>query len=443
MLGVKETGSSLFVTNVTAGSGVLDFGTGLIGNYTVTGIDNKCRFSSFQPDSLVVPATFTIIGNSAFLGCAKLKDLRVAQGANLKAYYGAFGESGLTNIHFCSTASGTVFETYVFGKCSSLRTVYLDTPNMTSYPAQMFKSGKEISSFVCTAKNITSVGKEAFRECSKLTCDISSILPESVETIGDYAFYLSPVGGDLYLPHLEKLGQQVFMGATNMTSIALDFGDNLPTNDMNRCFTQGANNPSALTSLIIRCSSPAFTSLCTNSWYLFAAEKPELQYVELDIPALRYIDPNPDASTMFLAVNGQDGNTRIDSAQKQFVITASNLVSIGNGFWGNQYASGKSLRSGWTNIVFHGSAPSATTVSNLFVDTRNKLQSYDCVLRVPKYASFGWRAFATPLTSEEEAMEEKPEGAFGTYLIPNKRKVWMAHFDSPYYRTWPTVILIR
>ncbi|MCQ2266817.1 MAG: leucine-rich repeat domain-containing protein [Bacteroidaceae bacterium] len=126
-------------------------------NYTVTGIYQSAFSSSPDLKSLIIPSTVTAIGSSAFHGCSKLESITLP--ANL-----------------------TTIESSTFSNCKSLKQITI--------PAKVTKIDNSAFSFCSSLESISipssvkEIGRNAFYGCS-LT---EIVVPETVETIGEYAF---------------------------------------------------------------------------------------------------------------------------------------------------------------------------------------------------------------------------------------------------------------
>ena len=167
-----------------------------LGGYPVTGIEENA-FGKLdgenKPHSEItavnIPAGITYIGDRALAGTAWFdsaaagdKDGFVIVNGMLINYvgnkknvtvpntvkivnYGAFEKNEIVNVTL--PASVTEIRDYAFYKCTALETIAING-------------------------EITSIGKSAFNDCGKLTelhGDSISVLPDSLETIGDNAFY--------------------------------------------------------------------------------------------------------------------------------------------------------------------------------------------------------------------------------------------------------------
>ena len=169
------------LTSVTIGSGVTSIGDGAfagcfgltsitIGN-SVTSIGQYAFYNCSGLTSITIPAGVTSIGDGAFVGCIFLTSITIG--------------SGVTSI-----GGGA------FGNCNSLTAITVDSSNLyySSLNDVLFNKaqttliqypvGKVGTSFVIP-NSVTSIGQYAFYNCSGLT---SITIPAGVTSIGDYVF---------------------------------------------------------------------------------------------------------------------------------------------------------------------------------------------------------------------------------------------------------------
>ena len=119
--------------------------------------------------SITIGSSVTRIGQCAFLDCSGLTSVTIPNSVTSIGYYAFNGCSGLTSI---TVESGNT----VFDSRNNCNAIIVTTSNTL------------IAGCMNTIipESVTSIGNHAFYGCSALT---SVIIPESVTSIGNYAFY--------------------------------------------------------------------------------------------------------------------------------------------------------------------------------------------------------------------------------------------------------------
>lgn len=181
------------ITSITAEEGVT-----AIGNYSLTHTNAV---------SLSLPSTLEEIGNYAFLGSAKLKEISIPESVRTVGMR-AFEEcTSLEEITVPETVEYLGSEAFrectglkkavinakggdfseLFLKCTSLTEVSIGT-KLTSIPQYMFSTCTSLEK-INLPSTVTSIGPYAFQNCESLAY---IILPDGVTTVGSYAFYNCP-----------------------------------------------------------------------------------------------------------------------------------------------------------------------------------------------------------------------------------------------------------
>ncbi len=148
--------------------------------YTVTSIEREAFWGCYNLTSVVIPNTITSIGENAFRDCG-LTDINV--------------ESGNTKY---SSENGVLFN--------------FDKTTLVCYPSN--KTGA-----YTIPESVTSIGKNAFCECSGLT---SITIPNSVKNIEDWAFYRCSGLTSVTIPNsVERIEYGVFKECSKLSSISI------------------------------------------------------------------------------------------------------------------------------------------------------------------------------------------------------------------------------
>ena len=134
---------------------------------SVTSIGKKAFYECTDLSSITFNKILTYIGSYAFYGCTSLK--RIALGKNITKIddYAFAYCSSLTDYSFYVN-DNTSFGYYIFAYCTSIKSFKSNA--MKYIPKGMFKGCTSLSSI--SFPNATSIGDEAFAECTSLTGEL-------------------------------------------------------------------------------------------------------------------------------------------------------------------------------------------------------------------------------------------------------------------------------
>ena len=138
----------------------------------------------------------TSIGDDAFSGCSGLTSVTIGSGVTSIGNYAFVYCSGLTSVTIPNSVTSIGKE--AFSCCSGLTSVHISdiaawcnidfdwtsSSNPLYYAHHLYLNGEEVKDLVIP-NSVTSIGDYAFRNCSGLT---SVTIPNSVTSIGDDAF---------------------------------------------------------------------------------------------------------------------------------------------------------------------------------------------------------------------------------------------------------------
>lgn len=228
-------------------------------------------------ETVVISPGITVVDNSAFSGCSKLSSVTLPEGLTTLVQYAFYQCTSLTSISLPSTLAtigarafqesgltalpaglhgGITFADYVFANTKMTDITIPD--GMTSIPLHMFSGCKSLTRV--DLNDVTTLGNFAFNGCSALT----TLIEGNLETLGQYSLQetlLSSVNlqnatslgqGCFYnctsltsatLPAAVTLGNQVFYGNKNLSTVDLGSGVTSIGND---CF-RGCTSLSSLT----------------------------------------------------------------------------------------------------------------------------------------------------------------------------------------------------
>ena len=170
----------------------------------VTSIGSSAFRYCFSLTSVVIPDSVASIGGYAFYGCSSLKSLKVdSNNANYKDING--------NLY---TKDGKTLIQYAIGKSD----IHFVIPNsVTSISNYAFYSCDLTG--VVIPSSVTSIGSEAFYCCSSLE---SVVIPDSVISIGDDAFgYCSNLTSIVIPDSVTSIGDDAFMFCSSLESVVI------------------------------------------------------------------------------------------------------------------------------------------------------------------------------------------------------------------------------
>ena len=210
---------------------ILDFewkltisGTGTMENYTSAGA--PWRDAGIK--TVVIENGVTSIGNYAFSNCSGLPNVTIPEGVTSIGSYAFHNCSSLTYVTI--PASVTSIGEAAFNNCSSLTAVYIHDltawcniafSNFSANPLNWAKNlylNNELITDLVIPESVTSIGDFAFRGCS-----ITSVtIPEGVTNIGSYAFSTCSSLTDITIPDsVTSIGDYAFSSCTSLMDITI------------------------------------------------------------------------------------------------------------------------------------------------------------------------------------------------------------------------------
>ena len=191
--------------------------------YSVTSIGYAAFSYCDGLTSVTIPSSVTSIGDYAFEGCSGLTSVTIP-GSVTSIGSSAFSScDGLTSVTI--PGSVTSIGSYAFSGCSGLTSIAVTSGN-TKYDSRDNCNAiieTSTNTLIAGCKNtiipnsVTSIGDHAFYNCSGLT---SVTIPTSVTSIGGYAFYYCSGLTSVTIPgSVTSIGDYVFANCNKLKSI--------------------------------------------------------------------------------------------------------------------------------------------------------------------------------------------------------------------------------
>ena len=237
--------------------------------YKVARIDDKAFDGCARLTSITIPDSVTSIGNYAFCNCSNLTSITLPDSVT-SIGQDAFSCTKLTSITLPDSV--TSISEGTFGGCTKLTSITIPD-SVTSIGKEAFKMCYALTS-ITIPSSVTDIGDDAFEECTKLTsitipdsvtsigygvfskcsnltsinvdnnnpiydsrnnCNAiietktntliadckNTIIPDSVTSIGDYAFQNSEITSITIPDSVERIGISAFYYCQNLTNITI------------------------------------------------------------------------------------------------------------------------------------------------------------------------------------------------------------------------------
>ena len=199
---------------------------------SVTNIGERAFSYCSGLTSVTIPNSVTSIGNYAFYNCSKLTSVTIPNSVTSIGESAFSNCSGLTSVTIPNSV--TSIGSSVFGYCSGLKEVHISdltawckisfgsyNANPLEYAHNLYLNGSLITDLVIP-NSVTSIGNYAFYDCSGLT---SVTIPNSVTSIGSSAFgYCSGLTSVTIPNSVTSIGSSAFYGCSGLTSVTISNG---------------------------------------------------------------------------------------------------------------------------------------------------------------------------------------------------------------------------
>ena len=197
--------------------------------YSVVSIGIEAFKDCKNLTSVTIPNSVTSIGNYAFSECSKLTSITIPNSVTSIGTYAFDDCSKLTSVHISDLAAWCriAFDYSNANPLSYARNLYLNgtlvtdlvIPNsVTTIGSYAFWGCSSLTS-VTIPSSVTSIGSSAFNGCSSLT---SITIPNSVTSIGSSAFSWCESLTSVTIPNsVTSIGEGAFSNCSGLTSITI------------------------------------------------------------------------------------------------------------------------------------------------------------------------------------------------------------------------------
>ena len=196
-------------------------------NEGITGIEQYAFYDCELLEEISIPGTVTTVGNSAFYRCKNLKNIEIPEGVT-KIDGSAF--------IFCSSLeqiklpqSLTSIGSGAFDNCTSLISVEL--PDNAIISSDTFKECKNLSDIVISDTNNNYIVKNGIlynKNMTRILCypagikDTEFFVPDTVKTIGDFAFYGTKALESINIPDsVTNIGTDAFGECSGLKEVVI------------------------------------------------------------------------------------------------------------------------------------------------------------------------------------------------------------------------------
>ena len=196
-------------------------------NEGITGIEQYAFYDCELLEEISIPGTVTTVGNSAFYRCKNLKNIEIPEGVTKIDGSAFIFCSSLEQIKLpqslVSIGSGA------FDNCTSLISVEL--PDNAIISSDTFKECKNLSDIVISDTNNNYIVKNGIlynKNMTRILCypagikDTEFSVPDTVKTIGDFAFYGTKALESINIPDsITNIGTDAFGECSGLKEVVI------------------------------------------------------------------------------------------------------------------------------------------------------------------------------------------------------------------------------
>ncbi len=279
-----------------------------------------------------IPKSVTSIASNAFIGCKKLQKVTFDPDAEIQLIgAGAFSDCGITSINIPKNVAR--IEREAFLKCEALTTINI-TKATTNISPEAFKYCSNLTAINVDKDNETyssidgyllSKGKETLMIFPPGKAnDKFTLLPPSITTIGDYAFYDCKKLKNVTIPNkVTSIGKRAFGLCSNLNTITflcdqMINPSNIKQEEDEESFDDDKTSQKRFSNIHINVRSNKFSEYQGNNFYKrFASIKPSFgfadeEYIAVSDQAVYMLSTNRNAQTFILPTKILHGGKNYD-----------------------------------------------------------------------------------------------------------------------------------